>query len=104
MEHASDAVSAEIAHHRKAVTLGVALDRIADRADMHPRTHDRDAAHHRLVGHVDELSRLDRDAIADKEHAAGITVPALDDNGHVDIDDVAFDQPAIARNAVADDM
>ena len=89
VKHPPDAVAAEIAHHRIAVALGIALDRVADRADTHARPHHRDAAHHRLVGDVDQLSRLHPDALADKEHAARVAVPAVEDHGHVDIEDVA---------------
>ena len=64
----------------------------------------RDAAHHCFVGHVDELFRLDRDAVADEEHAAGIAVPAIEDHRHIDIDDIPIHQPPIARDAVADDV
>jgi hypothetical protein len=42
--------------------------------------------------------------IADEEHAAGVAVPAVDDDGHVDIDDVAVLQALGTGNAVADDM
>ena len=37
-------------------------------------------------------------------HAAGIAMPAIDDDGDVDIDDVAIDQLLRPRNAVADHM
>ena len=62
-----------------------------------------DAAHHRVVGDVDQPLRLDAD-LADIEHAAGVAMPAVDDGGDVDIDDVAVQQLAVAGNAVADDM
>ena len=104
MKDAPDAVAAEIAHHRIAVALGIALDRIADRADADAGPHDGDAAHHRLVGDVDQPPRLHRDALADKEHPARIAVPAVEDHGHVDIEDVALHQPPVAGDAVADDM
>ena len=41
---------------------------------------------------------------ADRIHAAGIAVPAVEDVGHVDIDDVAFAQRLVVGNAVADDV
>src|SRR5204862_5961335 len=104
VEHAADAVAAEIAHHRIAVALGIALDRIADRADMHPRPHHRDAAHHRLIGDLDQLFGFDRDAFADEVHAAGIAVPTIEDHGHVDVQAVAVHQAAAARAAVAHDV
>src|SRR5216683_8307014 len=39
VEDAADAVAAEIAHHREALRLGEALDRLADGADAHARPH-----------------------------------------------------------------
>jgi hypothetical protein len=46
---------------------------------------------------------LQRD-VADEEHAAGVAVPAVEDRGHVDIDDVAILERLVAGNAMADDM
>ena len=62
-----------------------------------------DAEHQAFVGDLDEPLRLDAD-VADQVHAAGVAVPAVEDRSHVDIDDVAFLERALARNAVADDM
>ena len=104
MKDAADAVAAEIAHDGIAVAFGIALDRIADRADMGTRPHDGDAAHHRLVGDLDELSRLQRNALANKEHSARVAVPAVEDHRHIDVQNVAVHQTAVAGDAVADDM
>ena len=40
-------------------------------------------------------------AFADDEHAAGVAVPAVLDDGDVDVDDVAVLQRAVVRDAVA---
>src|SRR5690348_11484801 len=104
VKDATDAVTAEIAHHREAEGFGVGLDGMADVAQRRARLDDGYSAHHRLVGDVDQLRRLDADFVADQEHAAGVAVPAVDDRRYVDIDDVAFLKHAIARNAVADDV
>src|SRR6266851_9384023 len=66
--------------------------------------HHGDAAHHRLIGDVDQPPRLDRDTLADKKHPARVAVPAIEDHGDVDIEDVALHQPPVARDAVTDDM
>ncbi len=68
-----------------------------------PGCTDLDAAQHRLVGDVDQPLRLHAD-LADAVHPAGIAVPAVEDGGDVDVDDVAVLQPLVARNAVADDV
>src|SRR5262249_54052199 len=104
VEDPSDAVAAEIAHNRIAVALGVALDCVADGAYPETGPHDGNAAHHRLIGNVDQPLRLDRAALADEIHPAGIAVPAVEDHGAVDAENVALHQPALARDAVTDDV
>ena len=48
-----------------------------------------------FIGDVDEAARLQLD-VADEIHAAGVAVPAVDDHGDVDIDDVAVAQRLVA--------
>ncbi|MGY3645102.1 hypothetical protein ACVWW2_000393 [Bradyrhizobium sp. LM4.3] len=57
--------------------------------------------HHRLIRHFDQPFGLARDR-ADRIHAAGIAIPAVDDEGDVDVDDVALFQRTVAGHAVAD--
>ena len=103
VEHLAETVAAEVADHRIAVALGVALDRVRNIA--HPVAWLRllDAQHQALIGDLDQLARLDR-GLADQIHAAGVAVPAVDDHGHVDIDDIALGQLLVAGDAVAHDM
>src|SRR5690606_6324950 len=103
VEQPAQAMAAEIAHDAVAVRLGIALDRMGNVAEPRAGLHFRDAAHHRLIGHLDQLLRLDR-YLADAIHAARVAVPAVDDRGHVDIDDIAFLERLGPRDAVADDM
>ena len=101
MELAADAVAAELAHHREAVVLGEHLDRVADVAQARAGLDLDDALPHGLVGEGAQALGGDR-AFADDEHAAGVAVPAVLDDGDVDVDDVAVLQRPIVRNAVAD--
>ena len=55
-----------------------------------------DAAHHSFVSDLDQPLGAARD-FADRVHAAGIAVPAVDDQCDVDIDDVALPQRLLAR-------
>src|SRR5688572_24797703 len=87
VEDAAEAVAAEIADDAVAIGLGVGLDGMADVAEMVAGPGRGDAADHALIGHVDEAARLDPD-VADQEHAAGVPVPAVEDDGDVDVDDV----------------
>ena len=75
---------------------------MADVAERRAGAHLADAAHHRLERGVDEpLGEHGR--LADEVHAAGVAVPAVLDDGDVDVDDVAvLEDLARARNAVAD--
>ena len=103
VEHLPQAMAAEIADHRIAVALGVALDRVRDIAHPVARLRLLDAQHQTLIGDLDQLARLDR-GLADQIHAAGVAVPAVDNRGHVDIDDIALVQFLVAGDAVAHDM
>ena len=100
---AADAVAAEVAHNAVAVGLRVALDGVGDVAEVVAGLGLLEAEHQAFVGDVDQLARLQRH-IADEVHAAGVAVPAVDDRGHVDVDDVAVLKRLLARNAVADDV
>ena len=100
----ADAVAAVLAHHAEALGLGVLLDRVADVAQGRARLDGADAAEHRLAGHVDQALGHHRRR-AGEVHAAGVAVPAVLDDGDVDIDDVAVLQDlGFARDAVADDV
>lgn len=103
VEHLPQTMAAEIADHRIAVPLGVALDRVRNIAHPVARLGLLDAQHQTFIGHLHELARLDR-GLADQIHAAGVAVPAIDDRGHVDIDDIALVQFLVAGDAVAHDM
>src|SRR5574337_1271280 len=101
VEHAADAVAAELAHHREAVAFGELLDRPADVAEPRTRAHQHDAVPHRLVRHRAQALRGDR-AVADDEHPAAVAMPAVLDHRDVDVDDVALAQRLVVRDAVAD--
>jgi hypothetical protein len=76
---------------------------VADVAKAHARGHHLDGAPHGLVGHLADAPAADG-RLAHVEHAAGVAVPAVLDDRDVDIDDIALLQPALAGNAVADDV
>src|SRR6202012_338927 len=88
VEHAAEAVAAEIAHHAHALRLDETLNGMADIAGGGAGLDRGDAAHHRLIGHLDQPLGLAGNR-THRIHPAGIAVPAVDNEGHVDIDDVA---------------
>jgi hypothetical protein len=100
VELAADAVAAELAHHREAVPLGVALDGGADVTEPRAGAHLPDAEPHAFVRDLDQAARLDA-RLADEEHPAAVAVEAVLDHGDVYIQDVALLQHALARHAVA---
>ena len=75
---------------------------MADVAQGRARLHRADAAPHRLEGGFDQAPGHDRRG-TDVVHAAGVAVPAILDDGDVDIEDVAvLEDLARAGDAVAD--
>src|SRR3546814_550855 len=103
VEIPADAVAAEIADNAIAMALRVSLDGVRDVAQMVAGPRLLEAEHQRFVGDLDELLRLDGH-VAAQIHTAGIAVPAVQERRHVDIEDVAVLQRAVAGDAVADDM
>ena len=99
----ADAVAAVLAHHRVLVALGEGLDGVADVAEEGAGLDHADAAPHGLVTGIGEPTRQHRH-VADRVHAAGVAMPAVADDGDVDVQDVAALQGPVVRDAVADDM
>jgi len=104
MENPPEAMAAEIAHHGKPSALRNRLNGVADIAERRAGFHRIDPGHHRIVCNIDKAARLLRDFIADQIHPAGIAVPPIQNDGHVDVDDIALDQRLLPRDPVADDM
>ena len=61
VQRRADAVTDELAHHRKPVRLDVLLHRRADVRDPRARLHRVDPAKQRFLGHAQQLGRLRRD-------------------------------------------
>ena len=103
MEETAEAVAAEIAHDGAALAFGILLDGETDVAGVGAGLRHRDPAQQRFVGDVDQPFGATRNG-ADTVHAAGIAVPAVEDERDVDIDDVAFTERLVVGDAVADDV
>ena len=89
VEDAPNPVAAKITNHRIVPALGKALDSVADIAQGGAGFYHLDAAHHGLVGGFHQPPRLDT-YLAHVKGAAGIAVPAVENGGDVDVDDIAF--------------
>ena len=68
------------------------LDRSADIAQRRPRPDRVDAVPHGLIGHPHQLFPGRVRGAADDVHARGIAVPAVDDDGNVDVQNILVDQ------------
>mmetsp|Transcript_20980 Transcript_20980/g.80928 ORF Transcript_20980/g.80928 Transcript_20980/m.80928 type:complete len:420 (+) Transcript_20980:106-1365(+) len=101
VEDAADAVAAELAHDREAGVLSKRLYGMADIAQPRAGANLGNALPHGLVSEGAEPLG-GNGPLSDDEHAAGVTVPAVLDDGDVDVDDVAVLQRLVVRDAVAD--
>src|ERR1700722_3756691 len=101
MEHAAETVAAEIAYHAHALRFDEALNGMADIPGGGVGLHGGDAAHHGLIRYFDQPLGFSGDR-AHRIHPAGIAVPTLDNEGHVDIDDVAVLQHPVPGHTVTD--
>ena len=88
MEHPAQTVPAKVLNHRHAVAFDVFLDRRADVTKGAAGFDRRDPHHQRLMGYLDQPLGL-AGQLAGHKHPAGVAIPTVDDNGHVDIQDVA---------------
>ena len=102
---ASDAVSAEVAHHLRASLLGVALDGSTDVARRVAGAHRFDACQQRFVSDARQTLGGNRNLVPDPVHARAVSVPPVENHRHIDVGDVAFVQNLrVVRNAVTDNM
>ncbi|MCY1302898.1 hypothetical protein D9M70_525810 [compost metagenome] len=103
VEKLADAVAAEIAHDGATFRFGIGLDRLADGTGASTRAYGGNAAHQAFMGDIEQPlgGALD---LADRIHAARVAVPAIDDIGDVDIDDVALAQRLVVGDAMTDDV
>jgi hypothetical protein len=89
VEHLADAMAAVFANHRETVLFGVLLDHFADIAQTCARLDQLDALYmHSWV--IFDRRSAHSGTLADVEHAAGVAVVTVLDDGHVDVQHVAF--------------
>src|ERR1700678_4583702 len=89
VEQATETMAAEVAYHAHVLRLDIGLDRMSDVAGRGARADHGDAAHHRFVGDFDKpLGAPGK--LADRIHAAGIDMPAVEDQGDVNVVAIAF--------------
>ena len=65
--------------------------------------HNPDAAPHGFKRHVDDALHFDA-GLADREHPAGVAVPAVDDDGDIDVDGIAVLETFVTGDAVTNNV
>ena len=104
MKHLAQAMTAEVAYHRAALlSLGIALDGMADIAGGGAGLYHGNAPHHGLIGDVHQARGLQLH-VADGIHAAGVAVPAVQDHGDVNVHHIAVAQRLVFGDAVTHHM
>src|SRR6185437_4190412 len=103
VERGADAVAGEVANDAVAEAARVGLDDTADGVEGPAGSDGPDAAHHGLVGALDEQPGLLR-RVAGQEGGVGVAVHAADVGGDVDVDDVTVGDDGVVGDAVADDL
>src|SRR5688572_33270865 len=96
VEDPADPVAAVLANDRIALALDKGLDGVAEVAEAGPRADGTDAAPHGLEPDVAQPPGLDR-GVTDQEHAAGVALDVVLDDGDVLVEDVARPQDLVAR-------
>lgn len=103
VEVLTESVATEIADDGESLRFDIGLDGVAEIAEARSGSNGLDTAIHGFIGGIDESFSLVGDR-PDGVHTAAIAVPSIDDEGNVDIDDIALDEFAIAGDAVTDDV
>lgn len=88
MELAAKAMTAKIANDRAALTFGIRLDCIADVASCGAGAYDLYAFHEGIVCDVEQAGGLGWN-FANRDCAAGVSVPAIQDEGDINVENAA---------------
>ena len=101
VEISADAVPGKVTDHPVAEPPRIRLDDPANRVQRPSRSDRADAAHHRLLGALDQQPGL-LVRIPGQEGRVGVAVHAADEAGDVDVHDVAVGDHRVIRDPVAD--
>ncbi len=103
VEAAPQTVTAKITHDGKAFFFGDRLYGLADFTKAHARLDDLDTFHQRFIGDLIQALGFDGN-IPGFVHTARVAEPAIENNCHVDIHDIAVHQFFRTRNTMTDNM
>ena len=103
MKNLTDAMTAKLADHRKAVAFCKLLNGPPNVTQPSAGLDFDDAVPHGFVGQLAKPLGSNR-GFADNEHATGVTMPAIFDHGDVNVDNVALFQGFVVGDAMANLM
>jgi hypothetical protein len=103
VKYPPEPVTAEVADHRAALGFGIGLDGMADIAGMGAGLDRHNPALETFIGDFHEPLGLSAH-FACPIHPARVSVPAIEDKRHVDIENITLAQRLVAWDAVADDV
>ena len=103
MEALANPVAAVFTDHGTTPRFGKALDGVTDIAKPDTGPDHFNTGHHRSVSNVADTITLDR-RLANRKHLAGITVPAILDDGDIDVHDIPVFQAFLIRYPMTDNM
>ncbi len=103
VEHFADSMADEGPHNAEPEFLGVRLDCRADHVDGQPGLYGGDAEVEAFLGDLHQLHRR-FGHIAHTDHDRVVAVHAVEEDGDVEVDDVAVLERAIVRDAVTNDF
>ncbi len=103
VEGATESVSGKVAYDGAAFAFDIGLDGMADVAQISAVSHGADGEVKRSLSDVHEALRVRFDP-TDRDGPADVAMPSIDDQGHVDIDDIALAQFLISGDSVANHM
>ena len=96
-------MSGKITHHGKPLALGKGLNGMANITKPVARPSSGDAAHQGFIGDFSQACGFDR-WCANIKHAGCIAIPAVQNNGNINIQNITIAQRLVAGNAVTDNM
>ena len=96
-------MSAKILNNGAALTFGKCLNGVADIASRVARLHSAKTQHQAIIGNFNQALGAAVN-FAHRIHAGCIAMPAIDYDGHINIDDVAVFHRLFIGDAVTDNM
>ena len=99
----ADTMATIFPNHTEIVRFGVLLNGVTDVAEAGPRPYQFNALKHTFAAYSAQALGQDRHLV-NEEHAAGIAMVAVFDDGYIDVNNVAVFKPFVSGDTVAHDV